>query len=230
MFKSKLQFIIFLIPIAISIWMMYPLHGKVIDCTICDPLGIGIMLNFVLIVWVLFILIYTVVVFSKKINNEHEKKHRLQRYLIMVISIIGIVGGTFSMIIYDGQQRSKVYYKKRKKEFKIEQQQIKHTIDSLQNIVDLHPNNAQLYHELALELRHHGMWSYAVQVLKKGIKIDSTNSDCHLELGYIYKVQYSDYEKSIQEHKLGLKYMKTNPEFVIKEIEWLEELKKKKNN
>jgi hypothetical protein len=24
--------------------------------------------------------------------------------------------------------------------------------------------------------------------------------------------------------------MKTNPEFVIKEIEWLEELKKKKNN
>jgi tetratricopeptide (TPR) repeat protein len=230
MFKSKIQILLFLIPIAICIWMMYPLHGFVFECEYCDGLAIDLTLKFVLIIWVLYILIYTSVVFSNKEKNEKEKKHRLQRYLIMVISIIGIVGGTYSFLIYDGQQRTKVYYSKRKKEFKIEQQQIKHTIDSLKNIVNLHPNNAQVYYNLALELRHQGMWRYAKEVLIKGISIDSTSSDCHLELAYIYKVKNSNINKVISEYRLGLKYMKTDPDWVIREIEWLEELKKRKKN
>ena len=212
MFKSKIQILLFLIPIAICIWMMYPLHGFVFECEYCDGLAIDLTLKFVLIIWVLYILIYTGVVFSNKEKNEKEKKHRLQRYLIMVISIIGIVGGTYSFLIYDGQQR------------------IKHTIDSLKNIVNLHPNNAQAYYNLALELRHQGMWRYAKEVLIKGISIDSTNSDCHLELAYIYKVKNSNINKVISEYRLGLKYMKTDPDWVIREIEWLEELKKRKKN
>ena len=75
MFKSKIQILLFLIPIAICCWMMYPLHGMVFDCTNCDPLGIGLLLNFVLIIWVLFILIYSGIVFSKKLTNEVDKKH-----------------------------------------------------------------------------------------------------------------------------------------------------------
>ncbi len=230
MFKSKIHFLIFILPIVICCWMMYPLHGMVFDCTNCDPLGIGLTLNFVLIIWVLFILIYSGIVFSKKITTEKDRKHRLQRYLIMIVSIIGIVGGTYATIFYEGQKHNKIYYSIRKKEFQIEKQKIKFTIDSLKNIILSHPNNAQLYYNLALELRHHGMWKYSKEVLKNGIKIDSTNSDCHLELGYIYKVTYNDFEKAIKEYKMGLKYMNTDPQWVIDEIAWLEELKKRKKN
>jgi len=207
---------------------MYPLHGMVLDCTNCDPLGIGLVLNFVLIIWVLFILIYSAVVFSKKLTNEVDKKHRMQRYLIMVLSIVGIVGGTYSFIIYEGKQQNEIYYTHRKKEFEIEKQKIKFTIDSLKNIVSSQPDSAQLYYNLALELRHHGMWKYAANVLKKGVKVDSTNSDCHLELANIYGHYYNNYDLAIKENKIGLRHMLTNPKWVIDEITWLEELKKRK--
>ena len=209
---------------------MYPLHGMVLDCSICDPLGIGITLNFVLIFWGVFISIYSGVVFSKKLTDEQEKKFRLRRYLIMVLSIIGIVVGTYSVILYEGQQRNKIFYKERKIEYKIEQQQLKLKIDSLKNNINKYPDSAQLYFDLGLELRHQGMWKYEVQILKRGILIDSTNSDCHLELANIYGHYYNNYDLAIIENKIGLRHMRTNPQWVIDEIAWLEELKIKKKN
>ena len=230
MFKSKIQILLFLIPIAICCWMMYPLHGMVFDCTNCDPLGIGLLLNFVLIIWVLFILIYSGIVFSKKLTSEMDKKHRLQRYFIMVLSIIGIVGGTYSFIIYEGQKRNKVYNQQRNIEYKIEKQRIKLKIDNLKNKINAYPDSAQLYYNLALELRHQGMWKNVVKILKKGVLIDSTNSDCHLELANIYGHFYNNYDLAIKENKIGLRHMRTNPKWVIDEIAWLEELKKRKKN
>ena len=207
---------------------MYPLHGMVFDCLYCDPLSIGITLSFVLIIWGVFILIYTVIVFSKKAANEIEKKNKLRKYLVMIISIITIVGGTYSFILIKAFQKSKIQNSIRKKELKIEQQQIKLKIDSLQNYINESPDSAQLYYDLALELRHLGLWKYEVQVLKKGILVDSTNSDCHLGLANIYGHYYSNLDAAIRENKLGLKHMRTNPQWVIEEIAWLEELKKKK--
>lgn len=230
MFKNLFHLVRFFIPIALCIWMMYPLHGMVLDCSICDPLGIGITLNFVLIFWGVFISIYSGVVFSKKLTDEQEKKFRLRRYLIMVLSIIGIVVGTYSVILYEGQQRNKIFYKERKIEYKIEQQQLKLKIDSLKNNINKYPDSAQLYFDLGLELRHQGMWKYEVQILKRGILIDSTNSDCHLELANIYGHYYNNYDLAIIENKIGLRHMRTNPQWVIDEIAWLEELKIKKKN
>lgn len=225
MFKNLFHIFRFFIPIALCIWMMYPLHGMVLDCTICDPLGNAIILNFVLIFWVLFISIYSGVVFSKKLTDEKEKKYRLQRYLIMILSIIGIIVGTYTVILYESQQRSKIYYKERKNEYKIEQEQLKLKIDSLKNKINKYPDSAHLYFDLGLELRHQGMWKYEVQILKRGILIDSTNSDCHLELANIYGHFYNNYDLAIKENKLGLRHMRTNPQWVIDEIKWLEELK-----
>lgn len=230
MFKNLFHLVRFFIPIALCIWMMYPLHGMVLDCSMCDPLGIGIALNFVLIFWGLFISIYSGVIFSKKVTDEQEKKFRLRRYLIMILSIIGIVVGTYSVILYEGRQRNKIYYKERKKEYKIEQQQLKLKIDSLKNNINKYPDSAQLYFDLGLELRHQGMWKYEVQILKRGIIIDSTNSDCHLELANIYGHYYNNYDLAIKENKIGLRHMRTNPQWVIDEIAWLEELKIKKKN